>query len=109
MLHAMHVHANKQINIMPCIYHAHALTLYGGFKIRLALPLQHIAKQHNFTHWQCMTLVPMVGADGCGLADHFAHPQGPFCMAKGAQVAKHAKNVAFACMLIYLENTPQIH
>ena len=27
MLHAMHVHANKQMNIMPCIYHAHALTL----------------------------------------------------------------------------------
>ena len=27
MLHAMHVHAHKQMNIMPCIYHAHALTL----------------------------------------------------------------------------------
>ena len=27
MLYAMHVHAHKQMNIMPCIYHAHALTL----------------------------------------------------------------------------------
>ena len=37
MLHAMHVHAHKQMNIMPCIYHAHALTLASAalFAVRV--------------------------------------------------------------------------
>ncbi len=34
MLHAMHVHAHKQMNIMPCIYHAHALTLASAALLR---------------------------------------------------------------------------